>query len=54
MGKKKNKKDKITFLDVYKGLRKFWKINPKTKVKPNKKRKSRTKIKQNLRKKLKK
>jgi len=37
-------------LDIYKSIRKFWNINPKTKVVPNKKKKSRQQHKQALKK----
>ena len=37
----KNKK-KITQLDIWKGIRKIWTVNPVTKIKPNKKKKSRS------------
>lgn len=44
MGKRKNKKIKdedLEQLNIYKGIRKTWEINPKTRVVPNKKKKSR-------------
>jgi len=50
MGKKKIKK--LSFLEAYKKLRQIWTINPVTKILPNKKKKSRAKIKQDLRKDL--
>ena len=41
---------KINLLECYKKIRKFWIINPKTRVKPNKKKYNRNKIKQDLKK----
>ena len=51
MSKKKPKK--ISQLSIWKGIRKFWTVNPITKVKPNKKKKSRAKIKREFRKEMK-
>lgn len=31
------KNDKVTMLDIYQGIRKIWKINPKTRVHDKKK-----------------
>jgi hypothetical protein len=33
MGKKKLNKNRINLLEVYKALRKVWKINPKSRIK---------------------
>jgi len=41
---------KINILNAYKKIRQTWGINPKTKVKPSKKKKSRAEIKQDFRK----
>jgi hypothetical protein len=49
---KKKKKKKITLLDIYNSIRKVWLINPKTRVKPNKKKYNRAKAKQKFRKEL--
>ena len=50
--KKKKKIPSLEFLDVYQSIRKIWNINPKTRVKPNKKKYNRAKIKRELRKEL--
>lgn len=47
------KKKKITQIDIWKGIRKFWNTNPITKVIPNKKKRSRAKIKQDFKKEIK-
>ena len=44
---------KINLLDCYKKIRKFWKRNPKTKIKKSNKIYNRNKAKQQLRKRLK-
>lgn len=41
-----------TLLDIYKSIRKVWKINPVTRIKPNKKKKTRAQSKVEFRKKL--
>lgn len=43
------KKKKITQLEVWKGIRKFWTVSPVTKIKKNSKKKSRAKQKQDFR-----
>ena len=49
--KKKLRLEDITQLEIYKRLRKTWKINPKTRAKPNKKKKyNRSQQKQRLKK----
>lgn len=52
-GKKNGNKNKITFLEIYQGIRRLWARNPSTQVVPNKKRKSRTKTKQDFKRQLK-
>ena len=44
------KKKKLDPLDIYKGIRKTWRINPKTRVVPNKKKKTRQQEKVDLKK----
>ena len=47
----KKKPQKISILECYKKIRKFWSIKPQTKVIPNKKKKNdRSKIKRDLKK----
>ena len=53
MGKSISKKDTIDCYEIYKGIRKVWEINPKTKVVHNGKKKSRKKIKKDFKKQLK-
>ena len=43
---KKNKKR--TLLEIYKSIRKFWTINPKTRIRKNKKKKTRAQNKREL------
>jgi hypothetical protein len=51
MGKKPKKPKPLTFLEAYQRIRKSWgDINPVTKVKPNKKRKSRAQNKRDFKK----
>lgn len=52
MSRKKKIKDKIDSLEVYKGIRKTWEINPRTRVKSSDKRYKRSKSKQNFRREL--
>lgn len=47
------KMKKITQLEIYKKIRKGWKINPKTKIVPNKKNKTRQQNKKELKQRLK-
>lgn len=47
------KKTTINQLDVWKRVRKLWIRNPKTQIVPNKKKKSRQKVKQDLKKQIK-
>lgn len=55
MGRKKKKpKDKIDSLEVYKGIRKTWEINPRTRVKTSDKKYKRSKAKQKFRRDLRK
>lgn len=50
--KKKNKKKSLNFLDIYNSIRKVWTINPRTRVKPNKKKYNRQKVKRDLKKEM--
>lgn len=57
MGSKRNKRKKkksksIDVLEIYKKIRQFWEINPKTRVKENKKKYNRAKAKRQLKKEL--
>jgi hypothetical protein len=54
MGKKSRTKKpkKLTFLDIYNSIRQVWEINPKTRVKPNKKKYNRAKTKREFKKEL--
>lgn len=44
------KKLSLNLLEIYKSIRKTWSINPKTRVKPEKKKYNRSKEKQQLKK----
>ncbi len=44
------KPKKITQLDIWKGVRKLWTVNPITKIVPNKRKQTRPQIKRQLRK----
>ena len=46
------KKKSLNLLDIYKSIRQIWTINPKTRVKPNKKKYNRSAEKRNLKKDL--
>lgn len=48
----KKKKNKITRLEIYKGLRKTWEINPKSRIKKSKKKYKRSREKQKFKKDL--
>lgn len=50
MGRKRRKKQKLNFLDIYQKIRQVWEINPKTRVKPSKKFYNRKREKNNLKK----
>jgi len=52
MSKKKKQKNKLDLLEIYNSIRKVWEINPRTRVKQNKKKKNnRAKVKQELKRK---
>lgn len=50
MTPKKKRSKSFSFMDIYNSLRQGWEINPRTRVKPNKKKKSRAKSKQEFKK----
>lgn len=50
--KRKKKKKSLNLMDIYNSIRKVWTINPKTRVKPNKKKYNRSSEKQKLKKEL--
>ena len=45
----KKKKRGLSQLEIFKGMRKFWRISPVTKIKKNNKKKSRARQKQDFR-----
>lgn len=50
--KKRKPKSKIDLLEIYKKIRKVWTINPKTRVKPKKKKYNRSAEKRRIKKEL--
>ena len=50
MGRKRRKKSKLSFLEIYKGIRQIWEINPKTRIKKSKKLYNRKREKRQLKK----